>query len=120
MPAQFGTIRGDAGWISAAAGAKVGIISRWIIEPKRMKPDGRPELEFRCQFSWKNDVLMNMVSRGTIKPRVIVQMRGKNGKVEAIDVVSWQNWRLEGGVLYLSDILHFEGGAVKFRPIAAR
>lgn len=118
MPAQFGTIRGDAGFISASAGAKVGIISRWIIEPKRMKADGRPELEFRCQFSWKNDVLMNMVSRGTIKPRVIVQMRNKASKVESIDVVSWQNWRLEGGVLYLSDIMHFEGDAVKFRSVA--
>lgn len=114
MPAHFGMIRGDAGYISAAAGAKVGIISKWVITPVRMKPDGKPELEFKAQFSWKNDALMNMVGRGTLKGRVIVQMKTKAG-MENVDVLAWSEWRLEGNVLYLKDVLHTEGA--KFRPI---
>ena len=114
MPGQFGLIRGDAGYISAAAGAKVGIISKWVIEPVRMKADGKPELQFRAQFSYKNDALMAMIGRGALKGRVIVQMRTKAG-MENVDVLAWQEWRLEGNVLYLKDILHTEGA--QFRPI---
>lgn len=114
MPGQFGLIRGDAGYISAAAGAKVGIISKWVITPVRMKSDGTPELQFKAQFSWKNDALMNMVSRGTLKGRVVVQMKTKAG-MENVDVLSWAQWRMDGGILYLDDILHTEGA--KFRPI---
>ena len=108
MPGQFGLIRGDAGYITAAAGAKVGIISKWVLTPKRMKPDGTPEMQFRAQFSWKNDALMNMVARGALKGRVVVQMKTKYG-LENVDVLAWQDWRLEGGVLTLEDVLHYEG-----------
>jgi len=114
VPGQFGTIRGDAGYITASAGAKVGIISKWVIIPVRMKVDGKPELQFKAQFSWKNDALMNMVARGTLKGRVVVQMRTKVG-MENVDVLAWSEWRMDGGVLYLEDILHTEGA--KFRPI---
>ena len=108
MPGQFGLIRGDAGYITAAAGAKVGIISKWVLTPKRMKPDGTPEMQFRAQFSWKNDALMNMVARGTLIGRVVVQMKTKYG-LENVDVLAWQDWRMEGGVLTLEDVLHYEG-----------
>ena len=114
MPGQFGKIRGEAGYITAAAGAKVGLISKWIISPVRMKPDGKPELQFRAQFSWKNESLMAAVGRGVLKGRVIVQMRTKVG-LENVDVLAWSEWRMEGGVLVLEDVLHTEGA--KFRPI---
>ena len=114
MPGQFGLIRGDAGEVTAAAGAKVGIISKWVIAPKRMRPNGTPELQFKAQFSWKNDALMGMIARGALKGRVLVHMRTKYG-LENIDVVQWAEWRMEGGVLILEDIVHFEG--TKFRPV---
>ena len=114
MHGQFAAIRGDAGYISAAAGAKVGIISKWIITPVRMKADGKPELQFKAQFSWKNDALMNMIGRGALKGTVTVQMRTKVG-LENVFVLDWQQWRLDGGLLYLDDILHTEGA--KFRPL---
>ena len=114
MPAQFGLIRGDTGYISAAAGAKVGVISKWVIVPVRMKPDGKPQLQFKAQFSWKQDALMAMIGRGTLKGRVIVQMKTKIG-MENVDVLAWSEWRMEGNVLILEDILHTEGA--KFRPI---
>lgn len=107
MPGQFAEIRGDAGQVLAAAGAKVGIISRWKIEPARMKPDGIPELQFKAQFSWKNDVLMNMLSRGTLKGRVQVTFRSKIG-VETIDIVHWDQWRMDGGVLTLDNVMYFD------------
>jgi hypothetical protein len=114
VPGQFALIRGDAGYITAAAGAKVGIISKWVIKPVAMKGDGTPELQFKAQFSWKNDALMAMLARGTLKGRVVVQMRSKVGQ-ENIDIVQWQQWRMDGGVLILDDILHFEG--TRFRPL---
>lgn len=114
MPGQFGTIRGDAGYITAARGAKAGIISKWIILPVRQKANGTPELQFKAQFSWKNDTLMNLLANGTLKGRVIVQMRTKAG-LEDVDILAWQEWRMEGNILYLSDVLHSEG--VKFRPL---
>lgn len=117
MPGQFAEIAGDTGYITAAAGAKVAIISKWVLRPKRMKPDGRPELQFKAQFSWRNDALMSMVGRGALKGRVTVQMRNKYGKVEDTDLLNWQEWRFEGGVLVLEDVLYFED--VKFRPIPA-
>lgn len=108
MPGQFAVIRGDAGYVTAAAGAKVGIISKWAIIPVRMKPDGKPELQFKAQFSWKNDALMNMIARGALKGRVVCQMKSKVG-MENVDVVQWEQWRMDGGVLILDDVLHFEG-----------
>lgn len=115
MPGQFAVIRGDAGYITAAAGAKVGIISKWVIAPVRMKDDGKPELQFKAQFSWKNDALMAMLARGTLKGRVVVQVNSMRKGREDIDIVQWQQWRMDGGVLILDDILHFEG--TRFRPL---
>ena len=115
MSGQFGTIRGDAGVITAAAGAKVGIISKWVIIPVRMKDDGTPELQFKAQFSWKQDSLMNMVGRGALKGRVQVQMRDTNRQLLTVDIVSWANWRYDGGVLILDDVVHFENA--KFHPL---
>jgi hypothetical protein len=113
---HFESIRGDAGYITAAAGAKVGIISKWIMAPHGMKPDGKPILQFKAQFSWKNDSLMNMVGRGALKGRVIAQMKdNKTGRIVDTDILDWSEWRLEGGVLILENVLYFEN--VKFRPI---
>jgi hypothetical protein len=114
VPGQFGLIRGDTGYITAAAGAKVGVISKWVITPVRMKSDGKPELRFKAQFSWKQDALMSMVGRGALKGRVIVQMKTKVG-MENVDVLAWSEWHMEGNVLILEDVLHTEGS--KFRPI---
>lgn len=115
MSGQFGTIRGDAGVITASAGAKVGVISKWVIVPSRMKEDGRPELQFKAQFGWKQDSLMAMIGRGALKGRVTVQMRNRRGQVENIDIVSWGQWRYDNGILYLDDIVHFEN--VRFNPL---
>jgi hypothetical protein len=107
MPGQFAIIRGDAGNVFAGGGV-VGIISKWAILPVRMKVDGKPELQFKAQFSWKNDVLLGMISKGIVRPRVQVRIRSKVG-LENIDIVQWQQWRMDGGILYLDDIVHFEG-----------
>lgn len=112
MPGQFAEIRGDAGQVLASAGAKVGIISRWKVEPVRMKADGTPELQFKAQFSWRNDVLMNMLSRGTLKGRVQVTFRSKRGN-ETIDIVAWDQWRMEGGVLTLDNVTYFESAKLR-------
>lgn len=105
---QFGLIRGDAGFITAAAGARVALIGRWKMEPSGRKPDGTTRLRFKAQFSWKNETLLAMVGRGTLKGRVVVQMTTKHGQ-ENVDILDWQEWRLEGGVLTLEDVTHFHG-----------
>ena len=112
MPGQFSEVSGDAGQVLASAGALVGTISRWKLVPTRQKPDGTPELQFKCQFSWKNDVLMNMVSRGTLKGRVQVTFRSKKG-LETIDIVAWDQWRMDGGILYLDNVTYFDTAKIK-------
>lgn len=108
MSGQFGLIRGNDGFITSM-GAKVAIFSYWTIKPGRIKPDGKPQLQFVGQFSWINDVLMNMKLRGIpLQKRVVVQMRTKYG-LEDVDILGWAEWRMEGGVLYLEDVLHTEG-----------
>jgi hypothetical protein len=111
---HFAVIRGRDGFITAAAGAKVAIFSRWRIEHSGNKPDGTPRHRFRGQFSWVNEPLMNMVTSGKLKGRVILQGKFKNG-AENVDILGWAEWRMENGVLTLEDIYQVEG--VKFRPI---
>lgn len=114
-PDNVGIIAGDAGFITAAAGAKIAIISRWNIKRSGTKPDGSPRLRFRAQFSYVNEALMAMKVNGLpLQKRVIVQMRTKNG-LEDVDILDWAEWRLEGGVLTLEDILHTEGKLVEHR-----
>ena len=117
MPGQFAEITGDAGQVLAAAGALVGTISRWKLVPLRQKPDGTPELQFKAQFSWKNDVLMGMVSRGAVKGRVQVTFRSKKG-METLDIVHWEQWRMDGGILYLDDVMYFDSGSLKTRSVS--
>ena len=113
MPGQFGLIQGYDGFITASGGAKVAIFSHWTIKPGRMKPDGKPQLQFVGQFSWVNDVLMNMKLRGIpLQKRVIVQMRTKHG-LEDVDILGWAEWRYEGGILYLEDVLRSEGKIIE-------
>lgn len=100
---MFEIIKGDAGYITAA-GAKAAIINRWNITRSGLKPDGKPRLRFRAQFSWSNDVLMTM----KLKKRVVVQMKTKYG-MENVDILDWAESRYEGGVLTLEDILYVEG-----------
>lgn len=114
---QFSEISGDAGQVLASAGAKVGIISRWKLVPTRQKPDGTPELQFKAQFSWRNDVLMNMLSRGALKGRVQVTFRSKMG-METIDIVAWDQWRMDGGILYLDNVTYFEAAKLKQHVVA--
>lgn len=107
-PEGYGGIRGEAGYITAAAGAKVGIIARWSIRRSGSNPNGTPRLRFRAHFSWKQDALMNMIQKGALKGRVRVQMKTKNG-LEDIDIVQWDEWRMdEDGALTLENILHFD------------
>ncbi len=107
-PDGFGGIHGDAGTITAAAGQTVGIIARWSIRRSGSNPDGKPRLRFRAHFSWKQDALMSMISRGQLKGRVRVQMKTVKG-LENIDIVQWDEWKLdEDGALTLENILHFD------------
>lgn len=107
-PEGMGGIAGTDGYITAAAGSKVAIMARWQIRRTGSNPDGKPRLQFRAWFSWKQDALMNMISKGQLKGRVRVQMRGKNGP-EDIDVVQWDEWKMnEDGALVLENILHFD------------
>lgn len=116
MPGQFSEISGDAGDV-LIIGGKAGVISKWKVVPVRMKPDGTPELQFKCQFSWKNDMALGMIQRGVVKGRVQVRMRTKRG-LEQIDIVHWEQWRMDGGILYLDDIMYFDSNVVKQRVIA--
>ena len=112
MSGQFSLIQGNDGYITAM-GAKAAIFSHWTVKPGRMKPDGKPQLQFVGQFSYVNDVLMNMKLRGVpLQKRVIVQMRTKNG-LENVDILGWAEWRYEGGVLYLEDVLRSEGKIIE-------
>jgi hypothetical protein len=103
-PDGVAVIQGDTGFVTAAAGAKVGIINRWNIRRSGTNPDGKPRLRFKCQFSWVNDVLMGM----KIQKRVVVQMRTKLG-LENVDILAWDDWRYDGGILYLDNVVHVEG-----------
>jgi hypothetical protein len=114
---MFAAIRGDAGYITAA-GARVGLIGRWKIERAEAGPDGKPRFRFRAQFSWRNDALMGLISRGRLKGRVVLQMKTKKG-VEDVDLVAWDEWRMEDGILTLENVLYSEG-KVTWRPVQAR
>jgi hypothetical protein len=105
-------IQGDAGYITAAAGAKVAIISKWNIRRSGTKPDGvSPILRFKAQFSWVNDTLMNLKHNGIpLQKRVIVEMKTERYGHQRFDILGWKEWRYEGGVLTLEDIMHSEGG----------
>lgn len=117
MPGMFGEIEGDSGTVLAGAGATAAIISRWKVVPSRLKPDGTPELQFKAQFSWKNDVTMGMLAKGILKGRVQVRFRTKRG-MEQIDIVGWDQWRMDGGILYLDNVLHFDAKVLKERQVA--
>lgn len=116
MPGQFAEITGDAGQVLITGGV-AGKFSRWKLVPVRMKPDGTPELQFKAQFSWKNDLTMGMISRGVVKGRVQVEFRSKRGQ-EKIDIVHWEQWRWDGGVLILDDVMHFDSGKLRERAVA--
>lgn len=105
---MFELIHGDAGFVTVAAGAKAGIISRWKMEKAGLKPDGKPRLRFRAQFSWTSETLMNMKG---MKKRIVVQMRTKNG-VENVDILDWSEARFEGNVLTLEDVMYVQGVVV--------
>lgn len=101
---QFNVIRGDAGFVKVGPGAQAGIISRWNITGSGLKPDGTPKLRFRAQFSWVNETLMGL----KMPKRIVVQMKTKYGQ-ENVDILGWDDWRFEGGILTLENILHVEG-----------
>ena len=103
MPGQFGVIRGDTGTIKVGPGTG-GIIKSWVVKPVGTKPDGTPRLQFKCQFSWMSEAILNL----NMAKRVQVQVQTKYGQ-ENIDILAWDDWRLDGGVLTLENILHFEG-----------
>lgn len=109
---QGAVIQGDAGYITAAAGAKVAIIARWNIKRSGTKADGvSPVLRFKAQFSWVNDTLMNLKHNGIpLQKRVVIEMRTERHGVERIDILGWSEWRYEGGILVLEDIIQTESG----------
>ncbi len=116
MPGQFAEITGDAGQV-LITGGKAGIISRWKLAPVRMKADGTPELQFKAQFSWKNDMTMGMIARGVVKGRVQVTFRSKRG-LETVDIVHWEQWRMDGGILYLDNVMYFDSGKLRERAVS--
>ena len=108
-PDGFGAVRGDAGVVTVSGGAKAGIIKIWTITRSGTKPDGKPKLRFRAQFSWVNETLMNLKFQGQpVKKRIVVQMKTRYG-LENVDILDWEESRLEGGVLTLENITHFDG-----------
>ena len=108
---QGAVIQGDAGYITAAAGAKVAIISRWNIRRSGTNPDGSPILRFKAQFSWVNDTLMNLKHNGVpLQKRVVVELTHPREGHQRFDILGWKEWRYEGGVLTLEDIMRTEGG----------
>lgn len=117
MPGTFGEIEGDSGVVLAGAGATAAIISRWKVVPLRTKPDGTTELQFKAQFSWKNDVTMGMLAKGIMRGRVQVKFRTKLG-LEQIEIVGWDQWRMDGGILYLDNVTYFDSKVLKERSVA--
>lgn len=117
--AQFGTIRGDSGEVLVTQGAKAGIISRWKIEPSGgTKPDGTQILRFRCGFSWVSESLMNLRFNGRdVTKRVRIKMRTPRHGLEDVDIIGWDSWRYEDGILTLENIVHAEG--VRERKVSA-
>lgn len=108
-PDNVGAIQGDAGEITVAGGAKAGIIKKWVITRSGTNPDQTARLRFRAQFSWLNETLMNLKVGGQpMKKRVVVYMKTKYGR-ENVDIIDWEESRLEGGVLTLEGITRFEG-----------
>jgi hypothetical protein len=113
--AHFAVIRGSDGYITAAAGAKVAIFSRWVIRHSGTKPDGKPMFRFKGQFRWINPTLMAMVGRGTLKGRVMIQGKFKNG-TQNVDILGWDEWNLDADqTLTLENIYQTESGP--FRPL---
>jgi len=103
-------IQGNAGYITAAAGAKVAIMSRWNIRRSGTQPDGKPRLRFRAQFSYVNESLMNLKHNGIpLQKRVVIEMRTEKHGHEKVDILGWAEWKYEGGILTLEDIMHSEG-----------
>ena len=110
---MFEIIKGDTGHISAS-GAKVAIMSHWNITRNGLHEDGTPRLRFRAQFSYVNDSLMNLKVGGLpIKKRVIIELKTKAG-YEQQDIIGWLEWRYEGGILTLEDVLY---GGLKRRDL---
>jgi hypothetical protein len=116
-------IKGDSGYITAA-GAKAAVISRWNIRRSGSRPDGSPILRFRAQFEYVNDVLMNLKQNGVPLPkRVVVQMQRNDPAtmrklpVESIDILGWEEWKYEDGILTLENILRSESSNVKFHSV---
>jgi len=107
-PEGYGGIRGAEGQITAMGGAVVAQIAMWSIRRVGTNPDGKPRLRFRAHFSWRNDVLLAMCTRGELKGRVRVFMNGKKGK-EQIDVVNWDEWIVDvDHALTLENVLYFD------------
>jgi len=105
----FEIIKGDAGTVTVAAGATAGIIKAWNVTRAGLKPDGKPRLRFRAQFSYFSETLMTMKG---MKKRVRVQMKTNYG-VETIDIVDWAEARFEDNILTLEDIMYFETSPIK-------
>lgn len=118
-PEGYGGIKGDAGQVTVAGGAVAAVIARWQIRRVGSRPDDRtrPILQFRAWFSWKQDALMRMCANGTMKGRVRVFKKGRQGEPdEQIDVVQWAEWRVgEDGDLILEDVLHFDTSPLAIR-----
>jgi hypothetical protein len=56
-----------------------------------------------------NETLMNLKIGGkAMTKRVVVQMKTRHG-IENVDILDWEESRLEGGVLTLEGITHFQG-----------
>jgi hypothetical protein len=107
-PEGYGGIRGDSGQVTGLGGAVVGVIARWSIRRSGTRPDGKPQLRFLANFSWRNDALLGMAQKGIFKPRLRVQIKTSKG-IDDIDIVQWGEWKMnEDGRLILEDILHFD------------
>lgn len=102
---MFETAFGDAGYVTVAAGAKAGIISKWKVTKVGLKPDGTPRLRAQIQFSYVQETLMSMKG---MRKRVVLTMRTKYG-VEDIDLLDWAEARFEGNMLTLEDVMYVQG-----------
>lgn len=111
---QGAVIRGDSGYITAQAGTKVAHISRWNIRRSGTIPGtDRPILRFRAQFDYVNETLMNLKLHGQpLRKRVIVEMKREGHPKESIDILGWDEWRYEGGILTLENVLYTESSHV--------
>lgn len=109
----FEVVKGTAGWVQRAAGSRPAIINHWTITRSGIVPGTNvPRLRFRASFSFVNNALMDLPDKLGGSKRVFVQLKNKDGIVETKELLSWGEWKYDGSMLTLEDVVLTKGGKI--------